>query len=243
MAALRAGLADPGGLLPELGFGPGDLGVQRFDPGGVVLQFLVPGPGLLRPDQHLVDARRVLADQLGQRGPAVLDLGEPFRALRVKGGLVAGEFGGDVVEQETDLGQACRGGAQLPVVFGNVLQGAFGGVHEGGRVGFFTEVLGDERLVGGAGRDPQFLDVGQFHGLGLEGLVLPRLRVHGVDLGQGDLQRLGLAEAFTRGTAQGVQLALAGMPVRVEVLIGGQARRQGSRRRICPGLRAAPPGS
>ena len=80
-------------------------------------------------------------------------------------------------------------------MFGHVLQGALGGVHQGGGVGGLAEVLGDERLVCGAGRDPQFLDVGQFHGLGLEGIVLPRLRVDGVDLGQGGLQRLGLAQA------------------------------------------------
>ncbi len=161
-----------------------------------------PCPGLLGPHQDLVDARGVLADQLGQGGPAVLDLGEPFRALGVEGGLVAGEFGGDVVEQETHLGQPGGRGAELLVVFGDVLQGAFGGVHQGGGVVAVAEVLGDERLVRGGGRDPEFLDVGELHGLRLERLVLPRLRVDGVDFGQGNLAAIRL-----RGAAPGRRCA------------------------------------
>jgi hypothetical protein len=42
--------------------------------------------------------------------------------------------------------------------------------------------------VGGGGGDAELFNVGELHRLGLEGLVLPRLRVHGVDLGQGDFQ-------------------------------------------------------
>ena len=103
-----------------------------------------------------------LRTEFGQRRPAVLDLGQAFRALGVQGRLVAGQFGGDVVEQGSHLPcQAAAATSSPVVVFGDVLQGVLRGVHQRGGVGFLAEVLGDQGLVGGAGGDPQLLDVGR----------------------------------------------------------------------------------
>lgn len=105
-------------------------------------------------------------------------------------------------------------------MFGDMLQGALGGVDQCRGVVAVAEVLGDERLMRGGGRDPQFLDVGELDGLRLERFVLARLRVDGVDLGQGSFQGFGLAEAFPRGAAELIEFGLAGLPVGVELLVG-----------------------
>ena len=87
-------------------------------------------------------------------------------------------------------------------MLGHVFQGPLGRIDERRGVAGLAEVLGNEGLVRGGGGDPEFLDVGQLHGLGLEGLVLPRLRVHGVDLRQRGFQGLGLAEPLALRAAE-----------------------------------------
>ena len=54
----------------------------------------------------------------------------------------------------------------------------------------------------------------ELDGLGLEVRVLARLRVDGVDLGQGGLQGFGLAQPFAGGAAELSSSRLAGLPVR-----------------------------
>ena len=159
-------------------------------------------------------AGAVEPDDAAQRGPALLEGGEPGR-VGVQGLHVGRELGGHLREQVRRLGEPLGDAVDLGVVAADRVQRPPGLGEQGHRVGAFAGRgrVAEQRLVGGGGGGVQLVGVGQPLLLGAQGRGLARDRVELLDLGQAgpELGRLGDPGAGLGGDLGqlGVRLAVA----------------------------------
>lgn len=205
----------------------GEFGAQRVPLRGqladavvVALQLGEPGHPVLGPGQDGGDVHAVLAGETGERGPPLLDRGEPQR-IGVQLVRVPGQFARDVGEQDGDLTDPVGERGERRVVGAYPVQGLPGGRDDGGRVdGLLVLGVARQRGVRERGGGGERVGMSEALRLGGELGVLAGQRFDRGDLVQPEAQQIGFLGPLTGARGQLVELTrdLAQPPVGRRVL-------------------------